>query len=234
MQLEAFCQQIRFAALQPEMPLIPGLPQPLDFEFANTALPCTPAITEMLYTLCENLPRMSSLAIAAILDTAVRQMPTGSCYLNIGIWKGFSFLAGLSANPERSCIGVDNFAYWGASESWIQDLLKRHGSPLHHCIAADFREYLQSQHQQPIGVYFYDGPHDYQSQYEALVLAEPFLVPGAIILIDDTNWPEVRQSGLDFMQNYPGYRCIFEIQTAHNRHPTFWNGLMILHKELLL
>ena len=81
----------------------------------------------------------------------------------------------------------------------------------------------------PIGFYYYDGSHDYKSQSRALELASPYLVPGSLILVDDTNWDAPRSATQDFiaMDGRP-YDVLLDIKTAGNLSPFFWNGLMLL------
>ena len=51
-----------------------------------------------------------------------------------------------------------------------------------------------------IGVYFIDGPHDYRSQLMCLELALPYLHEQAVIIVDDSNYRNVRQANRDFYQ----------------------------------
>ena len=37
-----------------------------------------------------------------------------------------------------------------------------------------------------VGVWYYDATHDYDSQVQGLRIAEPYLVPGALLIVDDT------------------------------------------------
>lgn len=60
----------------------------------------------------------------------------------------------------------------------------------------------------PIGLYFLDGAHDYANQYRILVLADPFLAPGALILVDDTNFEAPRQATLDFLRARSEYQPV--------------------------
>jgi hypothetical protein len=74
---------------------------------------------------------MSTFAIGAMINEGVARMPDGCCFLNIGVWHGFTFLAGLVNNPHKRCIGVDNFSEYDAPR---EQLLKR------------FNQYKSSQH----------------------------------------------------------------------------------------
>ena len=49
-----------------------------------------------------------------------------------------------------------------------------------------------------VGVWYYDAAHDYDSQVEGLRIAEPLLVPGALLIVDDTDWADVERALDDF------------------------------------
>jgi hypothetical protein len=82
----------------------------LSFEMLNTRLP--EHEKQMRHRLADLLaiPRMSTFAIAAMLNEGVRHLTHGECFVNIGVWNGFTLLAGTKDNPETHCIGVDNFS----------------------------------------------------------------------------------------------------------------------------
>src|SRR5438876_9226238 len=74
-----------------------------------------------LESVCK-VPRMSTFAIGAIINRAVQQLPAGQAYLNVGVWNGFTLLAGMADNPDKTCIGVDDFSH---SDSPKSSFLKR-------------------------------------------------------------------------------------------------------------
>lgn len=47
---------------------------------------------------------MSTFAIGAIINRAVRQMPSNTGYVNVGRWHGFTLLAGMLGNAKKRCI----------------------------------------------------------------------------------------------------------------------------------
>ncbi len=176
------------------------------------------------------VPRMSTYAVAAIINRGVAQMPPGTAYVNVGVWQGFSLLAGMAGNPDRRCVGVDNFSEFGGPREEFLARFEASRGPAHEFHDMDYGEYFARRHAGPIGLYFYDGDHRYEHQLKGLETAEPFLVPGAFILVDDTNTADPRQATLDFAAR-GGYRVVFDRRTASNCHPTLWNGLMILRKD---
>ncbi len=233
MQIKNFCRTLFFNLLKPEEELFFDPPNLSHFEVANTFF-ANNALGDAyptLISLCKQIPHMSTLAIAGIVQQAAAQMPQNTVYLNIGLWKGFTLMAGLINNPNTQAIGVDNFHFWGASKADVEENLNLFKLKKATIVSADFREYLTHQHQESIGLYFYDGPHDYQSQLDALELAEPFFVDGTVIIVDDINLSGPAQSVTDFLASHPGeYSTLFKSHTRENRHPTFWNGIQVLQK----
>jgi hypothetical protein len=178
-----------------------------------------------------NVPRMSTFAIGAIINRAVAQMSVGHAYLNIGVWNGFTLLAGMAQNPNKTCIGVDNFSHKDSPRSTFLKRFERAHGPNHHFHEADFRKYLSDSHKEPLGVYLFDGPHTYEDQLDGLTLAEPYFAKGCVVLVDDTNWPQVREANLDFIKNSAyEYKMLLDVQTPRTGHPTFWNGMMLFER----
>jgi hypothetical protein len=79
-----------------------------------------------------------------------------------------------------------------------------------------------------IGVYLYDGAHDYRSQLMGLLLVKPFLADRALIIVDDSNWDGVQQANWDFIAAHPQCDLLLDLPTPSNGHPSFWNGVQVL------
>lgn len=238
MDVEQYISHRSFRFLKPSTPLPAAFTTLLyrhpriasRLECTNTANVRDASLREALSTIAKH--RLSTLRIGILLQRFVEQMPEGTCYLNIGVWYGYSFFAGMHNNPDKRCIGVDNFCLSDTVKQGFYETFSTLESPIHTFVEADFCNYLTTMHTEPIGVYFFDGPHDYQSQYDALTMAEPFFAPGCIILVDDTNWQEPREATEQFLRERDGaYELLADVRTACDRHPTFWNGLMILRKN---
>jgi len=91
----------------------------------NTCLPADSAEEWEHLRAVVRVPRMSTIAIAAIVNRAVGLMPESQAYLNIGVWNGFTFLSGVSGHPDRLCIGVDNFCKFGGPREAFQERFAR-------------------------------------------------------------------------------------------------------------
>ena len=229
--LEEFAEGIRFDFCPPDTGLNNlFLWEPTkSIESINTVFPADDhAIKERLRPIAD-VPRMSTLALAAIINRAVAQMPEDQAYLNIGVWNGYSFLAGMLGNSHKRCIGVDNFSQFGGPEDDFRRRFEKYRSPAHSFHDLDYEVYLRTQHKEPLGVYFYDGEHSYKNQYTGLRAAEKFFAPGCWILVDDTNWDEPREATLEFIRrSRRRYRLVLDVRTPYSGHPTWWNGLMLL------
>ena len=240
MTLGEYARRIRFRLVGPDS-TVPGRSWVggvrrlrklgLDTEVWNTVLPEPEA--PWVETLVElgKVPKMSTFAMGAVVAKGVREMPAGSAYLNIGVWHGYTLLAGMAAGPDRTCIGVDDFSEYGGPEEAFRTRFEALATERHHFHAMDFRRYLQDVHEGPVGLYYYDGPNSYRDELDGLALAEPFLVEGSHILLDDTNWADRHRAARDFVKASPhDYEVVFDRRTAYNKHLTFWNGLTILRR----
>jgi len=188
-------------------------------------------LKQQLSEVCR-IEKMSTFAIGAIINKTVAEMPEDQVYVNVGLWKGFSFLAGLVNNPLKKCIGIDNFSEFKGTKDGFMVNFEKFKSDRHEFCEMDYCDYFRGLHKDKIAFYFYDGEHSYENQLKGLQVAEPFLSKGCRILVDDTNDDQARGATLDFIQQSShDYQLIFDQETACNGHPTFWNGIMLFQKK---
>lgn len=171
------------------------------------------------------IDRMCTMSIMYLINCLVRE--TDGDYLNVGVWRGASLLAGALGNHNKRCIGVDNYSEFDGCEAWA-DNVNRIASNAR-VIVGDYREVLQTAEDNSVGVYLYDGPHDYQSQIDGVSIADRIIMRGGYILVDDTNIDHVSSATANAC-GMLGYRLIVDIPTANNKHPTWWNGLQVWKK----
>jgi hypothetical protein len=175
-----------------------------------------------------NVPRMSTHAVAAIINRGVGRMAPGSAFVNVGVWHGYTLLSGMAGNRERTCIGVDNFTEFGGPREPFVERFEKQRSPNHHFHEMDYEDYFTRHHRGAIGLYFYDGDHAYDHQLRGLQVAERFFDDDCVVIVDDTNWDEPREAALEFIaRSERNYAMLLDARTAISRHPTFWNGLMV-------
>lgn len=234
-----YINNISFRLIQPDTKPFPGLGtlkrlmlklnMPLDV--ANTVLPEKhQEMKERLKEVCK-VPRMSTFGIGAMINRGVSELKPGECFVNVGVWNGFTFLSGVAHNPEVTCIGVDNFSQFGGPREAFLQRFSRLKSAKHSFFDMDFEEYFRTKHQGKIGFYIYDGDHKYEDQLKGLQVAEPYFSDNCLILVDDTNWEQPWQATYDFIkQSKHKYKVLLDQKTARNRHLTYHNGVIVLQK----
>jgi hypothetical protein len=203
---------------------LPGAP----FDEMNTELP--EDVRGLLRPLLA-VPRMSTLAMAAVINRAVACMRPGEAFVNVGTWHGFTLLAAMAGNPDAICVGIDDFSEFGGPREESGARFEAARSERHSFHEMDYREYLAEIHEGPIGVYLYDGADSYEAEFEALVEAERFFADDCVLIADDANHAPRRQAMLDFVAGRPGeYGVVADIGTGAKTHPTFWNGLLVVRR----
>src|SRR5688572_25172649 len=89
-----------------------------------------------------DVPRMSTMAIGAVLNLAVASMPPGHAFVNVGTWHGFTLLAAMADNPGALCVGIDDFSEHGGPREEFNARFKRFRTPRHTFHDMDYRDYL--------------------------------------------------------------------------------------------
>lgn len=236
MDLAQYIDNITFL-IDPKDVYVPCVVDPCcqnDIDMNITTLPIENDISkELLFDATVNVPRMGSFAIGAILNYAVKLMPPDQAYVNIGVWAGYSLFCGMIGNDQKKCIGVDNFSEFTTvgPKEFFYNYYNRIKNDNHLFYELDYKEYLNKIHKGVIGVYFYDGSHYEEDQFDGLRLAERFFADDCIIIIDDYNGLPVQNGTNQFLKmSAYNYRFISEQFTCNGCHPTYWNGFAVLQR----
>lgn len=136
-----------------------------------------------------DLPGMSSPKVRHLLNNLVRADDFQVNYLEIGTYFGSTFSSAIYKNENIFAIGVDNFGEFegNTARTKVKQNLEKF-RPNDNCffVEKSFQNLTSDDlHNQLFNVYFYDGHHGYQSQYEALTKIKPFLQENFILLVDD-------------------------------------------------
>jgi predicted O-methyltransferase YrrM len=168
-------------------------------------------------------------------------------YLEVGVFQGLSLVSVAVAHATGRAFGIDNFRQYDA-EGKNQALVARRAADNGVAdrvvlLNDDFEDALADLGARtsgvPVATYFVDGPHDYRSQLLCLTLGLPWLAPGAVIVVDDSNYRHVRLANRDFLTLHPDFKLLFEAYTpTHPDHATdgqlasaragWWNGVNVL------
>jgi len=135
-------------------------------------------------------PGMSSGKVRHFLNNLQPQR-----YLEVGVWRGSTFLASCFGNDLESATAIDDFSQFQNDDSGerqfrgnMERLLPDQPYTLWN---QSFFDIPSEQLPKNVDVYFYDGDHSYESQRRAIVHAWPSLQREAIVVVDDSLLPGV-------------------------------------------
>lgn len=132
--------------------------------------------------------KMSGWRILELINFYSSKVDTKNCYLEVGTYAGASLCAA-AMNNKTKCYGVDNFSQKFGSdkvEQFLVENIKKYTGGNAKYFKSDYIKFLQNYSFQPVEFYFFDGPHDEESQYTGLKLALPHLYKGgSLIFVDD-------------------------------------------------
>jgi hypothetical protein len=184
------------------------------------------------------LEGMSSHAIRILLNEICKGLP-GANYLEIGSWRGSTFISALYNNKETKGTSIDshseyvNHPIFKTTAEMLKNNCERnltHGEN-YELITADCFEYKLPADKQ-YSIYLFDGPHDYDSQYKALSHYYDNLEDIFIYICDDYSVRDVEEGTVAALKDLDiqvvtdhkmfGYQAIPSHMTTG-----FWNGYYV-------
>ena len=175
----------------------------------------------------ENLARENNLAL---LNLAASCLGPDDAYVEIGVFHGASLVAAMLGNEDRRFVGIDDFVLRDGSLEAVEENLRRFGLPRPELVMGDVFELVAGGALEgvPVGAWYYDAAHGYEPQLEGLRIVEPHLRPGAILIVDDTDWPDVERALDDYLAEQPHARRILAIDGKDRGSPQWWEGMQVL------
>ena len=175
----------------------------------------------------ENLARENNLAL---LNLAARCLGPGEAYVEVGVFHGASLIAAMLGNEGKRFVGIDSFEFRDASLEKVEANLARYGLELPEIVVGDAFELVPAGALEDvvIGVWYYDASHSYEAQLEGLRIAEPYLAPGALVIVDDTDWDDVDRAMDDYVASQTRARQILTIDGKSRGAPQWWEGMQVL------
>jgi predicted O-methyltransferase YrrM len=175
----------------------------------------------------ENLARENNLAL---LNVAAACLAEDEAYVEVGVFHGASLVAAMLGNDDKRFVGIDSFAFREASLGKVEANLARYGLPRPELIVGDAFEVVPSGAlgDIAIGVWYYDAAHSYEAQLDGLRIAEQLLAPGAIVIVDDTDWDDVARAMDDYLAEQPRARRILTVDGKSRGAPQWWEGMQVL------
>ena len=175
----------------------------------------------------ENLARENNLAL---LNLAAACLGEGEAYVEVGVYHGASLISAMLGNDGKRFVGIDNFEFREASLEKVEANLERFGLSRPEILVGDAFELVPAGAlgDISIGVWYYDASHSYEAQLEGLRIAEPFLAPGALVVVDDTDWDDVARAMDDYVVEQPRARRIVTLDGKDRGAPQWWEGMQVL------
>lgn len=184
----------------------------------------------------EQVQGLTTANVLQLLNFAVDCLEPKEVYCEVGSFLGSTLIGALLDHPDKKAIAIDNFSQFNEDGDNFKKMSRNIVSfgfqkQINFC-TKEFEEFFckvqRDENGEKIGVYFYDGTHDYRSQLLGLMLAKPFFADQALIIVDDTNWSAVKQANSDFIAAHYQCKPLLELSTPETRHHTFWNGIQVL------
>jgi predicted O-methyltransferase YrrM len=175
----------------------------------------------------ENLASENTLAL---LNLAASCLGRDEAYVEIGVYHGASLIAAMLGNEDKQFVGIDAFRFSGTSLEKIEANLARFGLEVPEIIVGDAFELVPAGALRGtrVGVWYYDAAHSFEAQIEGLRIAEPHLVPGALVIVDDTDWDEVDRAMDAYLADQPRARRVLSLAGKSRGSPQWWEGMQVL------
>ena len=144
-------------------------------------------------------------------------------YLEIGCWKGSTLCSAIFGNKVKSYC-IDNWSQFdGPKDIFYKNIQKCTDECADIKIIfkeADFRKINYTEIEK-YNIYFFDGPHEEQDQYDALMFVQPALDDEFIFICDDWNWEKVKNGTMNAIKKL-NLEVLFSIDiktTDDGSHP---------------
>ena len=174
----------------------------------------------------ESLAQENNLAL---LNLAASCLERDEAYVEVGVYQGASLIAAMLGHADKRFVGIDAFRFSGTSLEKIEANFVRFGLEPE-IIVGDAFELVPAGAlgEIRIGVWYYDAAHSFEAQIEGVRMAEPHLVPGALVIVDDTDWEDVARAMDAYLADQPRGRRVLSIGGKSRGAPQWWEGMEVL------
>lgn len=199
-----------------------------------------------LQRITETQDGMATENIGFLLNYAASLMEPGECYLEIGTWKGRTLSYAMEGNYDQDFYACDDFSQFRERRKWYwpfgerepkRSLNKVLRGASDRCrvtfLEGDFRKVLPRFHKR-VGVYFYDGGHTFQDQFDGLEYALQHMAPESLIVVDDTNpyvkgvnESEAAEANERWLEKHSDWALLFDLPSPL-RDVGWHNGVQVL------
>jgi protein O-GlcNAc transferase len=213
------------------------LPELFD-DFPRSEHPA-PARNRRFDDVIEAIPNLAEENVLALLNLAASLLGPGESYVEVGTYYGASLIGAMRGNTG-DFVAIDVFSFDAhevkgrklpaASREGLEENLRRFGLAGATILEGDAFEVIAGDKlgDRKVGVYYYDGPHDYDSQVRGLQEIEPWLADEALLVVDDHDWEQVTRATRHYLDQQPKARLLFEIGGEPKGQPQWWEGVAVL------
>jgi protein O-GlcNAc transferase len=189
--------------------------------------------------LIAGVPNLATENVLALLNLAASLLAPGESYVEVGTYQGASLIGAMRGNTG-AFVAIDAFSFGplevkglrlpAASRTALEANLRRFGAEGGTILEGDAFELLEggALGNRRVGVYYFDGPHDYDSQVRGLRAVEPWLAKEALLVVDDFDWEAVGRATRDYLAGQPQAGLLFEIGGSDKDQPQWWEGVAVL------
>lgn len=177
-----------------------------------------------------NIQGMSSPKVRHFLNNLCT-LPNSS-YLEIGVWKGSTFVSALYQNQNTisQAIGIDNWSEFGGPlKEFLSNTAYFLSNAKYQFHPVDSFTIDKSIFKQPVNIYFYDGTHTPLAQELAFTYYNDILDDVFIAVVDDWNSDDVKNGTYAAFKKL-NYEILFEQILPANFNgdiENWWNGLYV-------
>lgn len=181
----------------------------------------------------DEVPGLTRENNLALLNLAASLLEAGESYVEVGTYHGTSLLGAMVGNDDVDFVAIDNFAMEGASRRHLDANLAHFAVDPPTIIEGDAFQLVPAGAlgDRRVGVYYYDAGHTYEKQLDGLRMIEPWLANRALLIVDDTDWPEVERATRDYLEQQPRAHLLVWIPGKDNGYPHWWEGVKVLAWE---
>ena len=187
----------------------------------------------------ERIPNLAEENILALLNHAASRLAPGESYVEVGSYYGASLIGAMRGN-DGDFVAIDRFEFGpfavkgvqrpAASRAGLEENLRRFGADGATILEGDAFEVLEGGRlgDRRVGVYYFDGPHDYDSQVRGLRAVAPWLAYEALLVVADHDWDDVARATRYYLAAEQRAELLFDIPGGDQGEPQWWDGVAVL------
>jgi hypothetical protein len=187
----------------------------------------------------DGIPNLATENVLALLNLAASLLGPDESYVEVGSFYGASLIGAMRGNTG-DFVAIDRFSFDvpevrgrplpKASRAGLEDSLARFGADRATILEGDAFEVIEggALGDRRVGVYYWDGPHDYDGQLRGMRAIEPWLATEALIVVDDYDWEAVAQAAHDYVSAEATAELLVEIGGEAADQVWWWDGVAVV------